>query len=174
MNHGHTPAHDLDDGIVSAALVDELGVRDDLPPDQARRRVEQQWSTLSPAEQRRTMRRAMLAADEPEPRIEWGTMRTPDGRDVPCAYAIVDEDRHWRLTEARRVSEIRYASWLVREARRGLPAPSRCTRRESHGRQPGHRRRTSASSTSSSADPGGDADGPGEAGHHLSLIGARP
>lgn len=172
--HGVTsPREDLPEPVIRAALV-EIGGREDLPLEQTRDRLELRLRGMTERERLRLVAEAMQSAAAPTPDVEVGTMTTPDGREVPCSYELIDEDYARRYDQARVVAHVRVGAWLVQRARRGMPAaPCRCQRRESHGRRPGHRRRTGASSSSSSADPGDEGE-PAQGRPDLTATGGRP
>jgi hypothetical protein len=124
-----------------AAAYVASGGSDDIPVEQAAERWRIKSAKLTAAERERYMLDGHRLLREATPDMLSGTARTPEGGQVPCEYAIVDEAYATAWTEARQLANIDHAGWLIRRARHGLrPAVVGSRRRESHRTRPGHRR----------------------------------
>jgi hypothetical protein len=138
---------------------------DDLPVGHAAERERAAQSKETAADVSKRMAAAFMLMNEAKPRTITGTTTTPDGRDEPCEYAIVNRDSSRRWHEARTRAHVEHAGWLVQRARTSLPAsqPRSAPRARGAGRPAARRRRTS---TTRDDGAGSDSDGPGKAGPH--------
>ena len=120
------------------------------------------WRRLAPklsrAERERYLRDAFRTLHEPELMNVVGTMVTPDGRTIPCEYAVIDEAYDRRYREGRIRGEIAHAAFLVHRAQRAVGQARAATRgrRREHRSRPGHRR--TAASRAGPGDDSGPAD----------------